>query len=806
MSRSSAADAPGPPAPLNGAGAVLVDAWGCLRQWTASAAELLGYPDEELGGMPARRLLLPRPPGHQRPDGGPPGLRHLWLRHRTGAAVGIWALPIPLAGGAGTLVLGLTEEQTARWSDETATGRALLTQDSWQVAVHDLDLRIRQSSPQARRAGRTPTAETDPICEVGALEREGTVGDLLHGLVTSGEPVVDAGVLLANRPGEADRYFSLTAVRLDDHAGRATGVTTSLVDVTGRFRARRRLDHLHRAARGMGSSLDLDRTAQDLVDVLVPELADLASVEIVDAVARGAEPPARAIGTDIQVRRIAVAHAFGPWPTELLQPGERLPRLVSGPALREMEAGEALITRSRAEHVELLGGTAESAGMIPADMHTGMGAVLLARGRLLGYVQVQRTRTPLGFEEEDARLFLDIVARAALSMDTARRYTREHNLAVLLQQSLLPPVTSSTPAADTAGSYLPAAGTASVGGDWFDVLPLSSLRTAFVVGDVIGHGLAATATMARVRTAVQTLSDLDLHPDELLVRVDDLMARIAEEAEHSDTVGASCLYVVYDPATGRCRLASAGHPAPAAVAPDGTVRLLDVEPGPTLGVGGMPFEVTEAELAPGSVLMMYSDGFTDYLHGRPGPGGADLLSQLAAADGHERSLREIGDRLLAPVRAATRRQDDVTLLLARTRRIRQQDTAAWQFPPEPVAVAEAREAALGQLDVWGLNALAFSTELVVSELVTNVVRHAEGPVGLRLIRDQVLVCEVTDTSNSQPRLRQARSTDEGGRGLFLVAQLTHRWGSRYGDSGKTIWTEQSIPEDTSEDDPEGGAG
>ncbi len=103
-----------------------------------------------------------------------------------------------------------------------------------------------------------------------------------------------------------------------------------------------------------------------------------------------------------------------------------------------------------------------------------------------------------------------------------------------------------------------------------------------------------------------------------------------------------------------------------------------------------------------------------------------------------------------------------------------------------------RDRVRDRLAEWGLEELSFTTELIVSELVTNAYRYAGGPVLLRLIRDGQLICEVSDTSSTSPHLRQARGTDEGGRGLFLVAQLSERWGTRYGRNRKTIWAEQPL--------------
>ncbi|MEU9982866.1 SpoIIE family protein phosphatase [Streptomyces sp. NPDC050856] len=782
-----------PPPPLHGVVAALIDEQGLISHCTPSLAELLGRTAADLTGTPARGLLHARRPARSGdPSGGAPGGRVMPLRHRSGRPVDVWVRLYPLSGTTAVLALGLTMEALSAWSDESALGRALLTQQAWQIAIHGPDLRVRRASPAVARAGRPSAGGDDPLCDMPSIEGGGTGADLLRQVMETGTPEVAASaVLCAPRPGARDRLYSMTAAALHDFLGRPDGAISSLIDVTERYRSMRQLDLVYRASHSIGGSLNVERTAQDLVELLAPALGDLAAVEISEAALRGGEPPSTVQGLRGDFRRVAVKHTHGPWPANQLQAGELLPHIADQPGFRRLERGEVLVAENPHEYAAFLGGDPGSARMIPDGMHASIGAALVARGRVLGYVQVYRTRQPYSFDGQDAKLLKEIVTRAALGMDNARRYTQEHRMAVMLQNSLLPPVSGSTAAVETAGVYLSAEGDAGVGGDWFDAVSLSSLRTALVVGDVIGHGLGATATMARLRTAVQTLSDLDLGPDELLARLDDLVHRMAEEAEHPDTVGASCLYAVYDPVSRRCCLASAGHPAPVVVLPDGTTRSIDITSGPTLGVGGMPFEVTEVELPPGSVLALFSDGFIEATS-TPG-GGDDLHGRLRDACRPGRTLHGMGRELTAPVRAAPHpARDDVTLLLARTRTIPAAHMADWRFQPEPTAVAHARELVRDRLRQWNLEEALFSTELIVSELVTNAIRYAQGPVGLRLIRDRVLICEVTDSSDSQPRLRRAQTTDEGGRGLFLVAQVATRWGSRYGMSGKTIWTEQAL--------------
>lgn len=207
-----------------------------------------------------------------------------------------------------------------------------------------------------------------------------------------------------------------------------------------------------------------------------------------------------------------------------------------------------------------------------------------ARGTTLGVAMFLRSRHAESFDAEDLSLAEEVVARAAVCLDNARRFTRERAAALTLQRSLLPQRLPEQSAVQAAFRYLPGAPELGVGGDWIDVIPLSGSRVALVVGDVVGHGLRASATMGRLRTAVRTLADVDLAPDELLTHLDDLVIRLASESESNvvgeaaSEIGATCLYAVYDPVSGRCCLARAGHPVPALVRPDGTSTLLDLPP------------------------------------------------------------------------------------------------------------------------------------------------------------------------------------------------------------------------------------
>ncbi|MEU5047695.1 ATP-binding SpoIIE family protein phosphatase, partial [Streptomyces griseorubiginosus] len=417
-----------------------------------------------------------------------------------------------------------------------------------------------------------------------------------------------------------------------------------------------------------------------------------------------------------------------------------------------------------------------------------------ARGTTLGLEEFFRHRTPAPFHDDELLLAQEIASRAAVYIDNARRYTHQRATALTLQRSLLPHSVPEQPAVETASRYLPSGSSAGVGGDWYDVIPLSGARVALVVGDVIGRGLHASATMGRLRTAVRTLADIDLPPDELLTHLDDVVTRLQSEQEPgTDEISATCLYTVYDPVSRLYSLASAGHLPPAVVTPgtvDSTeVHFPELSIGPPLGIGGFPFETTQFELPEGSVLALYTDGLIED-RARDVDTGLALLRDVLTRP--PASLEDTCDQLLATL-LPPRPSDDIALLLARTRVLDADHVATWDFPSDPAIVSDARNYARDKLAIWGLEDAAFTTELVVSELVTNAIRYGKPPIQLRMIHHTTLTCEVGDASSTAPHLRRARTFDEGGRGLLLVAQLASRWGTRHTRGGKVIWAEQVLP-------------
>ncbi|MET8825704.1 SpoIIE family protein phosphatase [Streptomyces sp. NPDC004610] len=586
-----------------------------------------------------------------------------------------------------------------------------------------------------------------------------------------------------------DRLLAINQRPTDLRGGPAGSVatlrdSTELRALSGRADiARERLDMLYDAGVAIGTGLDVSRTAEELTEVAVPRFADFVSVDLFDAVIGGDAPDS---GTEL--RRTAFNGVREDVP--LYPVGSTIRFVPSSPQAYALATGLAVVEPRledapgwRAQDLEL------TARILEYGIHSLITAPLRAGALILGLVNFWRSSAPEPFDAEDRALAEELVARAAVSIDNARRYTREHTMAVTLQRSLLPRTLPEQNALDIAYRYLPAQ--SGVGGDWFDVLPLSGARVALVVGDVVGHGLHAAATMGRLRTAVHNFSALDLAPDELLHLLDESVSRIDqdERADGSAAVtGATCLYAVYDPVSRICTMARAGHPPPALIRPDGTVEFVELPAGPPLGLGGLPFETADVELPEGARLVLYTDGLVED-RSRDIDEGLEILRTTLERAG---PTPEDTCRTVVDARLPERPSDDIALIVARTRALGADRVAEWVVRADPAAVGEVRAAVMRQLSAWGLDESAFTTELILSELVTNAIRYGGSPIRVRVLRDRSLICEVFDASSTAPHLRYAAMTDEGGRGLFLVAQLADRWGTRYLPTGKVIWAEQPL--------------
>ena len=705
-------------------------------------------------------------------------------------------LPIILGAGAGALALStgvtaLVGRRLRRQTHSLAPAEMSLMYEHHDTVLHSVregvlivaaDGRLILANDEARRLLELPPdVEGRLASELPGLD-PGTKELLVSGREATDEVHLAGERLLAinQRPTDREGDPRGTVVTLRD--------STELQAVTGRAEvARERLRLLYDAGLRIGTTLDVLRTAGELARVPVPRFADFVTVDLADAVLHGEEPAPTA--TDM--RRAAVYGIHDDHP--LSEQGRLFDYLPSTPQARGYGSGSSQLVSDLPSATSWRVQDPERArAIIDYGIHSLITAPIQARGVVLGMANFWRARQHERFNEEDLSLAEELVARAAISIDNARRYTREHTLAVTLQRSLLPQAMPEQNALDIAYRYLPAQ--SGVGGDWFDVIPLPGSRVALAVGDVVGHGLHAAATMGRLRTAVHNFSALDLPPDELLSHLDDLVGSIdqKEAAESAaGVVGATCLYGIYDPVTRRYVVARAGHLAPALVRPDGSVTFPEVPAGPPLGLGGMPFQTAEVCLAEGTQLVLYTDGLIEDRR-RDLDVGMELLRE--ALTGHpgrppEETCQDVLDSLLP-----RRPKDDVALLVARTRGLPPDRIAEWDVPPDPAAVSGMRDAVSQRLEAWGLAEFGFTMELILSELITNAIRYGTAPIHVRLIRDRTLICEVADGSSTSPHLRYAATTDEGGRGLFLVSQMAERWGTRYTPQGKVIWAEQALPE------------
>ncbi|MYW47391.1 SpoIIE family protein phosphatase [Streptomyces sp. SID486] len=650
------------------------------------------------------------------------------------------------------------------------------------------DGRVLLANDEARRLLDLP-ADSDrrSVRELG-------LGPGLTRLLTAGKAVSDEV-----RPA-GDRLLAVNVRPIAPYGG-AQGLvatfrdTTELRALSGQAElARGRLSFLYEAGMRIGTTLDVRRTAEELAEVAVPRMADVVTVELLDAVLRGEEPTSAVH----EMRRTAVRAVPADHP---LQPVGDVIRFVMAdtPMVAALRRGKAVLVPDldtahdwRAQDP----GGAQRA--LEHGIHSMISVPLQARSVVLGMVNFWRGAGSPRFEEEDVAVAEELVARAAVAIDNARRYSREHAMAVTLQRSLLPLGLPEQDVLEVSSRYLPAR--SGVGGDWFDVIPLPGFRVALVVGDIVGHGMQAAVTMGRLRTAVLNFSSLDLAPEELLGHLDEMVTRLDSQTAGADDdreplTGATCLYAVYDPVDGRCTLSRAGHLAPAVVDPEGRVDFPDLPLSPPLGVGGHPFEAGELDLPAGSRLVLFTDGLVEN-RGRDVDEGLELLSSTIARV--DRSPEETC-RALVETMLPDHPSDDVALLVARTRLLDSSCVAIWDVPSDATAVPRVRSEVSRRLADWGLEEVSFATELILSELLTNAIRYGAPPVRVRLLLGRTLVCEVSDGSNTSPRLRQAATTDEGGRGLFLVSQFADMWGTRYAARGKVIWAEQRLDRGTEPD-------
>ena len=549
----------------------------------------------------------------------------------------------------------------------------------------------------------------------------------------------------------------------------------------------------------IGDTLDIDDVARVLLDAIVPHFCNVSGLLLLESLAGDDELPSHGPEGSLPLRRIALVHDGKDPAWEATFPtGEILRYPSNTPYYRCMDTGapvlEATISKSQASEI------AKAWRRKPvAKLLSGASMVvlpLIARGTMLGFFVCTRQAGFRRFDAYDVEIGMDFATRAAVFIDNARRYSREHATALTLQRSMLPTGLSFPSSVEVRHRYLPGSKMIEVGGDWYESIALPGGRVALVVGDVAGHGVRAAVTMGRLRTAIHTLAMLELPPADSLLQLDELMHTLGEREPHF----ATCAYAVYDAVSGECEVAVAGHLPPLLVHPDGSNELLDVPPSPPLGIGNGEVETRQFKVEDGSLFVLYTDGLVE----NKGQDISDGLARLRGIFGPGSPTRPLEDLCKATLDGvySDHQRDDIAVLIARLRRLPADSYASWTLAPKLTSVREARSVLAEPMKRWDLEDLIPTTELLVSELVTNAVKYSRGEVTLRLVNEKALVCEVLDSSGALPRLRQANSDDESGRGLQVVRQLSQRWGARRTATGKVVWCEQPLPGSAGMEEPQ----
>jgi PAS domain S-box-containing protein len=550
--------------------------------------------------------------------------------------------------------MGILERSSSR---ELRELDAVFDQAPVALAFLDSELRARRTNAAFRRLfglpdevliGRRPS-EVDHGTDAALVERT-----LAEQVMKKGVPVADVPVV-RTQAGER-RVLLWSADPVTDN-GHVLGALSYFRDITGQTTSLQQAHALlERASHRIGTTLDIHRTAAELADLAVPELADRIVIDLLDEVLQGENLPRAGSGT-LQFRRAAVRDTSKTRAKISFEAGDLVTMPLTSAPASALLRGSPILARNPAEIREKIPYTPDHVeALLAQGLHTFMAVPLIARGVTLGAAAVWRAEHPEPYGEADVRLASDIASRAALSIDNARLYTREHTTAITLQRSLLPRHVPQVPGLQIAHRYQPASQTTEVGGDWFDVIPLGTGQVALVVGDVTGHSIHAAATMGQLRTTAAALARLGCPPEDIMSQLSAVLA------EHGEETGATCLYALYDPASRRCRLISAGHPPPALRHPDGTTEFIDIPGGVMLGAGPSRYPATGIDLPPGSVLALYTDGLIE----RPGQDISAGMSRLARtlAASPAQSLDQLCDSVLASLGTSAR--DDIALLLART--------------------------------------------------------------------------------------------------------------------------------------------
>ncbi|MEV4474733.1 SpoIIE family protein phosphatase [Nonomuraea sp. NPDC049504] len=722
-------------------------------------------------------------------------------------------------------------------ADHLAAG-SVLDQAEMAVVVTDRFSNLLYWNPFAEKlfGGPAKSSRDSSGLSLGIMEKDHPLAIELAKHVLKGG--VWEGTFDVRRGDGTIVYVRAQAVPLRHPSGSVTGIVmTAREALRSNEREKDRFGLLERIGERLAGSLYVEETLKRVAEMLVPQFADHCFIELMEG--------------DRLVRRVS-QHVQG-WapPSGTWKPVGAEIRYPSGhyadTALRRQETilvEDFAGSRYPASHE----GSARLCGEI--GMTSAIVAPLLVRGETLGLMYLGLSnltdrRSP-HYDAFDRDFVGAIATRVALAIDNALLFEEERHTAESFQKYLLPRALPQLDGLQIAVRYYPAAPLAShgqgiqtqVGGDWYDVIPLSAGRVGIVIGDVEGRGAKAAAIMGQLRAALRAFAQDDKSPADILARLDE-WTRIIATPEQDDKGGevsippiVTCQYLVYDAWSRQLSFANAGH-APPLLLVDGECRELEIEEvGQPLGVrakglhADLVYKEETVSLPPGAALLLYTDGLVDRRPGRDGSMPSEeetlgtLCAELTKVSGAE--VERIADA--ATVAVPGEIDDDMAILVVRSSDV-DLDVEARTFPAQPIMVGEARRMAAEAFADWNVpEERAELACLLVSEVVTNVVLHAaaagvprrelvvEGPplpfeeswdmpgleeeaVGdkeftLRLRRGEESVwVEVFDQDLRLPRIRSAGENDEGGRGLYLVDQLARRWGSRPTREGKAVWFE-----------------
>ncbi|MFF0288202.1 SpoIIE family protein phosphatase [Streptomyces sp. NPDC005262] len=779
---------------------VVVDAAGLVSHWSTGARRLFGVAREDAIGCPAGELLpvsgALRQDGEPGPDGTSSGFGHGLDSSLSGSVaypaagrarvdeprrgridVLWWAYPLVGPGPERLLVLAADAGQLR---DAEANGHRDNETIAPAFALHtdfpgyqDLAGRLPEILPNmsVHQASRIVSQVLElgyPILEFSHRERVPVTPDWGVPRRTPRRPAEDPEATAGGSPA----LRAVPRPELDLEYGAV----------------RERLEFLNEVSGRIGTSLDLERTIREVTSAAVPRFTDFAGTHLRAAVLAGEGFPDGPPDVTTVWHRVWVEHNDEPgrW-DDTVPVGESIAFPEHTPFFQCMVTGEpVLIPYVSEEMSNRISGEFEKRDLRPLITHRSLLIVpLKARDVVLGFMVLMRRPGREPFDDMDRTTGAELAARAGLVLDNARMYTYQENVADTLQDSMLPQVEPRMAGCDIATRYLPGARLGRIGGDWFDSVKLPGSRTALVVGDVMGHGLNSAAMMGQLRTAVLTMATMEMPPAQLLRNLDDLAQRLGEQYL------ATCLYAVYDPIHSELQIANAGHIPPVLVrAEDGRAELLDLPTGAPIGVGGVAFETATVRVRPGDRLVLCTDGLVEV---RGQDIGAGLAALCASAAHPAASMDDACDTIIRALNPKGGRKDDVALLMARLNGIPDGDVAEWQLALDPREVARARRLVRGKLLDWELPEAVESAELMVSELVTNAVKHGRTHhIGLRLVRTGALLCEVSDDEPAPAALLNACAHDEFGRGLLVVSGLAREWGTSTTARGKTVWFEQTL--------------